>query len=222
MKAYKLTDENMETMDGTKWGEGVTHKAIGEDKCLCSDGWIHFYTDLLIGIFMNPIHANFENLIAWECETRSEELHAPLKSGCKQLTTVKQVPLPRVTTTQRVAFSILCALEICKDANFVKWAHNWLSNIDRTNESATTIYGAIYFIDAAAYATNAANYATNYATNAATSAAANYAAANYAAATSANAVANAAAYAATAASAAAFNGKYIDFSAIAKKALQYT
>jgi hypothetical protein len=91
MKTYKLTDENNQTRGGTQWGPGICHTAIGDGEELCSDGWIHFYTNPLIAILMNPVHANFLNSRLWECETSGAELHVPLKSGCKTLKTVKEI-----------------------------------------------------------------------------------------------------------------------------------
>lgn len=34
-----------------------------------------------------------------------------LKCGCKTLTTVREIPLPAITTEMRVRFAILCAKE---------------------------------------------------------------------------------------------------------------
>lgn len=198
MKAFKLTDKNGQTKGGMQWGEGVTHEAVGFDEELCSDGWIHFYTDLLVGVFMNPAHADFKEALAWECETAGD-LHEPLKSGCKRLTTTRQIPLPEVTTTQRVAFAILCALEIHTEEGFVSWAKDWLSGEDRTKDSAANAVYAVYAAYAA-YSINAA-YAAN-ATNATNAVYAAYAAAN-------------------AADCAAHSKSSIDFVAIAREAMKY-
>ena len=172
MKAYKLTDENGRTGNDMQWGEGVTHEATGTGQELCSDGWIHFYTDLLVGVFMNPRHAGFENPIAWECKTAGKELHEPLKSGCKKLTTIKQIPIPHVTPEQRVAFGILCAKQVYKDENWNIWADNWLSEKDRTKKSAyAAAYAATAYAAAYAAAINAADAATINAADAANAAA---------------------------------------------------
>ena len=94
MKAYKLTDKNGISKGNTQWGPYITHTASGKNNNLCSDGWIHFYTDPVLAVLLNPIHANFSNPKLWECETSGEELHDPFKSGCKTLTTIKEIPLP--------------------------------------------------------------------------------------------------------------------------------
>jgi len=164
MKAHKLTDENSCTRGKTQWGEGVSHTATGEGKKLCSDGWIHFYTDPLIAVLMNPSHTSFQSPILWECETSGEHLHEPLKSGCKKLTTIRQIPLPEVTTNQKIAFGILCAKEVCKDVKWNRWADNWLSNVDRSIAAADAIAAAAAAYAAAAYAVAA--YAVVYAIDA--------------------------------------------------------
>ena len=138
MKAYKLTDENFLTKNNTKWGEGVTHKiedlTIGP---LCSSSWIHFYTDPLIAVLMNPAHANFSNPILWESEASEPFLHESLKSGCKSLTTLKQIELPSITLINKVAFGILCTKKVVIDIKWNKWADNWLNNINRSYAAAS-------------------------------------------------------------------------------------
>lgn len=141
MKAYKLTDQNSQTKFQTQWGENVSHTASGQDCDLCSDGWIHFYTNPLIAVLMNPVHSNFSSPKLWECETRGKELHEPLKSGCKTLTTIKEIPVPEFTNTQRIVFAILCVKKVYNDPKWNKWADEWLSGKNRTKQSA---YDASY------------------------------------------------------------------------------
>ena len=116
---YKLTDSNGCTKNKTKWGPGVTHMATGNGTALCSDGFIHFYDDLLVGVFMNPIQGKFVNLRAFEGESIGEVVTEGTKLGAKGFTTLREVNVPQVSTTQRVAFGILCALEVSKSASFV-------------------------------------------------------------------------------------------------------
>ena len=56
-KLYKLTDQNHQTRNNTKWGAGVTHTASGQGD-LCTAGWLHAYTSPLLAVLLNPIHAN--------------------------------------------------------------------------------------------------------------------------------------------------------------------
>ena len=206
MKAYKLTDKNGITKDNTQWGPYITHTASGKNRNLCSDGWIHFYKDPVLAVLLNPIHANFSNPKLWECETSGEELHDPLKSGCKTLTTIKEIPLPNVTDIQMVAFAILCAKEVYKKSDWNTWADKWLSGEDRTHAAAYTAY-------AATSAASAVSAAIHAAASAAASAA--YAATSY---TYAADYAASAAYTATYASSAVST---INFIELAHKALTY-
>ena len=170
MKCYKLTDQNGQTYNNTQWGENVSHSAYGESgQELCSDGWIHFYTHPLLAILLNPIHANFNSPRLWEAESSGDELHEPLKSGSRTLTTLKEIPLPKISLNQKVAFGILCAKEVCTDKGWNAWADKWLSGEDRTKESA---YSAAYAA-AAATANYVAYYDTRVAYNAARAADAN-------------------------------------------------
>ena len=209
MKCYKLTDKNNQTRNGTQWGHNVSHSAEGKGENLCSDGWIHFYTNPLIALLLNPIHANFSSPKLWEAESSGEELHESLKSGCKTLTTIKEIPLPEISDVQKIAFGILCGKEVYKDEKWNLWADKWLSGEDRTTKTA-----------AASHATAAAHAAV-YAAHTAVAASAYAAAGNAAAAAAGNDAPYAAsAYAAPYAAAAAADDK-IDFIEIAEKAMTY-
>lgn len=43
---------------------------------------------------------------------------------------------PFIKFNQRVAFAILCALEVCTELFFVQWAKKWLNGTDRSRKSA--------------------------------------------------------------------------------------
>ena len=135
MKLYKLTDSNNCTYNNTKWGENVTHTSSGSGE-LCGPGWLHAYTNPLLAVLLNPIHANYDSPNLWEAEGIIEKNDHGLKVGTTVLTTIKQIPIPEITTTQKVAFGILCVLEAYKDKRFTNWANNWLNNIDRTANTA--------------------------------------------------------------------------------------
>ena len=184
-KCYKLTDENGRTNNSMQWGENITNIAIGAGTVLCSNGFIHFYMNPLIAALMNPAHGHFKNPILWECKyDESTSLHKPLKSGSKTVKTIKRIPLPQVTATQRVAFGILCAMRVHKEKEFTKWAKDWLSGKDRSRKAAAAyvavdVYAAAYAAAYAAYvavdvyaavtdyavsAAHAADYAADYST----------------------------------------------------------
>jgi hypothetical protein len=149
MKLYKLTDQNCETMNHTKWGEGVTHTAGGAGD-LCGPGWLHAYEDPILAVLLNPVHANIADPILWEAEGSGDvRRDGRLKIGVTSLTTVRRIDLPTVTTDQRVEFAIRCALEVCTDPQWRAWAMCWLDGTDRSAEAARAARAAA---EAAAWA----------------------------------------------------------------------
>jgi hypothetical protein len=146
---------------------------------------------------LNPIHAAFKDPILWEAEGEVVLNDRGLKVGCETLTTVRRLPLPEVTTTQRVAFGILCAKEVCKNAAWNSWADAWLDGRDRSYTAVNRAADRV----ACAHADHAAHAA--------------YFAAH-------DAVSAAVVSAARAAYDAAHVAAGIDLIAIAKKCLEYT
>jgi hypothetical protein len=167
---YKLTDSAGRTRNDTQWGENVTHEVplINRNTRadLCTNAWIHFYEDPILGLLMNPCDANFINPLCFTAKIgEGATKREALKCGAQKLTTVAKIETPIITKTQRIRFAVLCALAVCKDKKFVLWANNWLNNIDRTAASAAYSAAAAY----AAYyaAASAAYYAADYAASAA-------------------------------------------------------
>jgi hypothetical protein len=187
---YKLTDQMMRTYSQTQWKLGVPLHSSGNGG-LCSSGWLHFYDDPLLAVFLNPIHAPIVKPRLFVAQWNGMRLddHG-LKAGSTELTLLKEIPVPAVSRGQRIAFGILCALSAIppgRSERWRDWAERWLSGEDRTADAAYATCRATY---AAANAANAAAYA-------ATCRAACRATYAYTAANAANAAAYAAAYAAT-------------------------
>ena len=214
---YKLTKQDLTTYNGFQWTIGEWKETSGEGE-LCTSGWLHCYTNPLLAILLNPIHARISNPKLFEIEVDGKCLtDYGLKEGWTKMKLVKEIAIPEITNIQKVAFAILCALEVYHDEKFVEWANNWLNGKDRSRDSA----------NAAAYAANAdfsadaAYYASLAAANAAFSADDAYCtafAANYA-----SYVANYASYVADAADAAstAAASTAIDLIKLAEKAMEY-
>jgi hypothetical protein len=170
IKLYKLTDGDGKTRNGTQWGPGISHSGTGKGG-LCGPGWIHAYEHPLIAVLMNPIHANFQNPRLWEAEGEVGLRDGQLKCGCKTLTTVREIPLPSITTEMRVRFAILCAKEVCAYPAWNAWADRWLSGEDRTQAAARAAEAAREAREArAARAARAAAWAAAWAARAAASA----------------------------------------------------
>jgi hypothetical protein len=195
---YKLTDENLTTQNNTRWVINEWKETNGAKQELCNNSWLHAYEDIYVAAFMYPAHVNYSNPRFFKAEGDGKFLSDGTKCGVTKLRILEEIPLPTITTEQRVKIGILCALEVCHEASFVTWANNWLSGKDRSKETSNAAY---YYIDAAANA----DYAALAAARAARAAV--------------DAAANAAYYAARAA-ARALQSKSFDLSAIIQKVLQ--
>jgi hypothetical protein len=239
MLRYKLTTQNLQTHNGFQWEIGKTVTTDGSGS-LCSQGWLHCYTHPLLAVLLNPIHADIDNPKLFEvgCSGITKTDNG-LKEGFTEMTIMKQLDLPVITTTQKIAFAILCSLEVYKAPAYVEWADNWLSGKDRAASAASrAARAAARAADAAASAVWAAASAASRAASAAARAAraaeaaasaASAARAAYAALAAASAAsraaraADAAAEAADAAWAAraAASTTSINLIAIAEKAITY-
>jgi hypothetical protein len=137
MQFYKLTDQNMRTRGGYQWALNEWRETSGEGD-LCGSGWLHCYRgDPLIATFLNPIHAAIVSPRTFEIETRGRGRHdGPLKSGYASMRLTRELELPAITTTQRVAVAIMCAVAVHSDPIFCEWAQNWLSGEDRSPAAA--------------------------------------------------------------------------------------
>jgi hypothetical protein len=105
---------------------------------LCTKGWIHAYPteNVVLALMVNPIHANFKPARAWQAEGCGRSKSADLKIGYEIVTVLREVAIPDITVEQRVRFAICCALQVCKDESFCKWANSWLSGEDRSKRAA--------------------------------------------------------------------------------------
>ena len=159
--AYKLTDSEMKTHKGFQWELGKWYETTGEGD-LCSPGWLHFYNDPLVGMFMNPAHANIKNPRLFRAEVEGNFIDDNgLKCGYTKARLVEELPVPQISPVQWIRFAILCAKEVYKKKEWNKWANNWLSGKDRTEESAAII---IYIAQSAMESATSAAFAVRIAT----------------------------------------------------------
>src|SRR3990167_6899905 len=132
---YKLTDASDCTRETTQWGADVTHTAPG-DGDLCTQAWIHAYRSALLAVMMDSVHGHYlprGRLLTADGDVGRDD---GSKVGCTSLTTRSRVDVPAVTIIQRVAFGILAARQVYKDAAWCAWADKWLSGEDRTVKAA--------------------------------------------------------------------------------------
>ena len=136
MKAYKLTDQDMQTRGGCQWVLGEWKETSGEGD-LCGPGWLHFYTHPLLAILLNPMHANISHPRLFRVAVKGRTLDDyGLEAGYTKARLIEEVPLPSITTKQRVAFAILCARTVFFDKTWIAWADAWTSGENRTEAAA--------------------------------------------------------------------------------------
>jgi len=142
MRAYKITDINDCTYKGFQWRADMVHKTSGKGE-LCTGGWIHFYRDKRLAVLLNPVHGKYNPIHLWLGEASGEiKDDSGLKYGCSEFRMIKRVRIPKITETQKIAFGILCSLEVYDEPGYVQWAKGWLQNKDRSLEAARTAEAA--------------------------------------------------------------------------------
>ena len=226
---YKLTNQDMTTHNGYQWELNKWNKvpAKAGDGNLCSGSFLHAYTDPVLALFLNPIHANIQNVRLFKAESRGRfaDDHG-LKIGYSQMRLVEELPVKMPTTEQRVKFAILCAMRVYDHPDFLDWCHKWLIGEDRSQDAAAEAAeraaadAAAAWAAAAADADAAAAWADAAAAWAAEDTATAAAEAAERAAWAAAETATAAADAAERAAWAAAETKPIDLIAIAHKAME--
>ena len=132
---YKLTDAAGRTRNNTQWGPGVTHSGTDAHE-LWDATLIYAYTNPLLAAMFNPHHENFDEALLWESDGEVALEDRGRRVWCRSLTTLREIPLPTVTTEQHVRFGILCARAVYTDPAWGRWSDLWLSGVDRTQESA--------------------------------------------------------------------------------------
>jgi hypothetical protein len=83
-------------------------------------------------MFNDTTPTEFYKPVLWECRVRRVVDNNGGEAGVGQCTTIRPVPLPRITINQRVRFAIYCALEVYRNKKFRNWAEQWLSVKDRS------------------------------------------------------------------------------------------
>ena len=163
---YKLVTQDYKTRKGflneTDWS---THfwKSTIEKGGLCSFGVFHAYDSPEIALFMNPIQANIVKPRLLEVECDKFVASDLTKVGYKKMRRIKELFFREPSVIQKVAFGILCALQVYDEPSFVVWANSWLSGKNRVVKDAYITAHATR-VTADSYAANAAVYAS-YAVN---------------------------------------------------------
>ncbi len=147
-RVWKLTDRNMRTRDGCQWKLGKWNPmgVRGGKASLCTPSWYHAYPWLdgeggPFAVLMNPDGANIQNPRLWIAEVRGITRDADdfLKLGVREMRLIQEAPCPVLTDDDYTAIAIHIAGtcdESERDAEWELWAEGWLSNRDRTADSA--------------------------------------------------------------------------------------
>jgi len=127
---YKLTSQNLTTHNGFKIPlEGWFYPEDRTSKPKpCTNTVLHHYADPHLAILFNPRHANFNNPRMFEIEIDEEIGTDELKGWCRAQRIIREIPVPIITTKQRVAFAIYCAEPFGND-KWQKWAADWMSGV---------------------------------------------------------------------------------------------
>lgn len=143
MIIYKLTDRAGYTRRGepgaTMWEVGRRYGAHEGDDLSFERGFYDVYTDPLVGLFLNPIHANVKNPQLWEGETPEIIIdQRGVKAVVRELVLVRELQAPEIAPEQRIRFAIFCAASVIPNRNRIwhGWARDWLSGADRMEEAA--------------------------------------------------------------------------------------
>ena len=138
MIAYKATDGDGHTKGGMYWGVGVTNRATGEGNELCTNGVLHVYETPEQAAFMLPAHVEGYTRL-FEVEVPEIVANDGTKCWVKEATVLREIPMPVLTTEQRVTIAIRVSLLAYSNPGYVKWAEDWLSGEDRSERAAEPI-----------------------------------------------------------------------------------
>lgn len=111
MQLYRLTDQECRTRRGRLlFGPNVTQEVIGP--LVPALRGLHAYPHPLLAVFLDPAHAGYgENALCWELDDDCGEVIVQWdKVVCRKQTTLRTIPLPTITPTQRVSIARRCAM----------------------------------------------------------------------------------------------------------------
>lgn len=128
MRLYKITDGADYSHGNTRWGEGVEYTAPGLGN-LCTDAYLHAYTDQYLAVLMTPVHLSYCRLHLWDADGDAEKCDG-IVIGCTRLKTIQRMDIPEVTMEHRIIFAISCVKQVYTDRDWNMWADGWLNFVE--------------------------------------------------------------------------------------------
>jgi hypothetical protein len=165
-KYYKLLSKEMTSYKDTKWEIGVPISILKEGNTMCSDEVLHCYNHPLLAVFLNSIHADIKEPKLFEIKVDEIVNNDGLKFASKSQTLINEIPLPEISSEQRIEIGIKIAKTVYKDEKWNEWTDKWLSGENRSITAAdaaavATAVARSYAVYADAVAFAAANAAAN-------------------------------------------------------------
>lgn len=135
-KCYKILRRDMTSYRGCKWALGEW-KESDELGPFCAPGGFHGYEYPLLAALHSPIHGATRNPRLFEAEADGEIAHeGQMQLKAQRMRIVREIPVPKVSMEQRIAYAIYCAKAVYYDPEWDHWADAWLSGEDRSKQAA--------------------------------------------------------------------------------------
>lgn len=116
-KVYKLVRPNLTTFGAFQW---KINKWYTVDGCgpQCSEGWLHCYTNDILAVLLNPIHANFKKFHLFEAEAYGRIISDGTKLCVQKLRITKKIQKPKIN---KFDFCLVALLQWSKDEQTTLW-----------------------------------------------------------------------------------------------------
>jgi len=126
---YKLVDTDYKSFGSCCWKNGplyVTHMESGGVDGECGPGWLHVYADPILGVMMDPIHANVGTGRILEVECLDATYLNGGKYICRAVTPVREIKWPLLDMEHRIRMALYCSMAVCSCVDYLSWAESYL------------------------------------------------------------------------------------------------
>ena len=149
---YKLVNADRTTYGGFRWPRrGFRPPRLDGVGPLCTTNWYHAYDSTLLAVLHDPIHGRFgPDAECFSIHVDADDigrLDGQMKVGFRAGVVGETVPLPKVTTEQRVRYGIACASQVYDGLKWTRWAKGWIYSADRSASSAASAARSTFSAD---------------------------------------------------------------------------